>query len=643
MYRIGGETIWCGDFHGQWCEAPASLPLNLAALSICGHDFSLFNSGDTSPAGPFHTLVKQLGLRFLVLPYGRELMYPWAHVMVGGLQPDAQVPGLSNPDFIAVLKELRTMCDFISVAHPYRSFLQYLDDLLDEKIVDSVAFLEPDVPEYMNWYQSRIARGKKMPIVAELDFHVTKGRRNGLIQYQTAAEAEQDLPPVASKTTLVFAEELTTEAIYAAVRAGRSCVDLGNRLFGTPELIRLLEKNDYWEQKAAAQKKRESLRVELGNGVVPLEGEPFHLTVTAGERRWIREMTAPVNTSGAERFFLAVKAGNQCRSIQISSAQKARILPGFRADGTGCIAVEITNSSMVEPAGGELVLEVNRQMFRQSYSGLLPGGKRSFRFHVPEEWLKAEPPIPASLVFKPERLPERVVKRSVICVGIRYSGDLSEADWAEADPIRLNRRDQLETQWSDHWGGPEDSSADIRMLWNENALYLRAEITDSVLAPTHNPDFLFMGDALQIGINPFDNPAVNAFSFYHFLATRGGQPDHDEFCLVSNVPEGTERIHRTLPFRLPKECYRLILHEHNRSTLELAFPWDLLPLIVPRPGSRFQLHFILWDNDGSGLKASLHWPHPETAWYLPSDAAWGSAELLCRRTFAPAGELDHET
>lgn len=39
VYRISGETIWCGDFHGQWCEAPASLPLNLAALSICGHDF----------------------------------------------------------------------------------------------------------------------------------------------------------------------------------------------------------------------------------------------------------------------------------------------------------------------------------------------------------------------------------------------------------------------------------------------------------------------------------------------------------------------------------------------------------------------------------------------------------------------------
>lgn len=72
------------------------------------------------------------------------------------------------------------------------------------------------------------------------------------------------------------------------------------------------------------------------------------------------------------------------------------------------------------------------------------------------------------------------------------------------------------------------------------------------------------------------------------------------------------------------------------TQLKLSFP-------APRPGSRFQLHFILWDNDGSGLKASLHWPHPETAWYLPSDAARGSAKLLGRRTFAPAGELDHET
>ena len=626
MYRIGNENVWCGDFHGQWCESPANLPLNLAALTVCGHDFSLFNSGDTSPSGPFNTLVKNLGIPFLVLPWGRELPYDWAHLMVGGLHPGAETPGLSDPDFISVLKRLRGQCDFISLAHPYRFFVKNLDRLLDEGLIDSVAFLEPDMPELMAWYRKRLESGKVLPIVAELDFHVTKGVRRGLIQYTTEADANADLRPVAERTTLVFTEKLSTESLYAAVRAGRSCVDLGGRLFGPPELVEKLEKNGYFEKKAEGRRKRESLVFELEDGVTPLEGEAFRLNASDGTRKWTIQVPPQINPSSMDRFYFPVTDGIQCRTVQLSAAQEARIIPGFDGNGKECVSVRIVNNSLAERASGSFTLEVPGSCISREYSGILPAGGRSFQYPLPEGTFSAETPAVAKLTLFPEGLPARTVRRDLLCAGIPYSAFPEESDWNRSCPIRLDRREQLDPQWLDYWNGPEDSSAVIRMLWNEDALFLRAEIIDTVLSPSLKPRFLFMGDSLQIGINPFDNPNVNLFSFYHFLSTRGGQPGGDEFCRADNVPGTSDRFHRIPPYRLPGSCYRLEHHENHRSTLSLTFPWNLLPLIEPRRGTRFQLHFILWDNDGKGVKSSLNWPE-QGYWYLPTDWMWGSAEL----------------
>lgn len=621
MFQIGDEKVWCGDFHGQWCEPPENLPLYLAALTVCGHDFSLFNSGDTSPTGPFNALVEKLGIKFLVLPYGRELFYDWAHIMVGGLHPDAEVPGVSESDCRSVLKRLRTQCDFISVAHPRADFVPWLDALLDAGLIDSVAYIEPHIPELNGWYRNRLATGKHTPIVAELDFHVTKGRRQGLIHYQTASDAELDLPPVAQRTTLVFCEELTADAIYAAVRAGRSCVDLRGELYGPPKLVEKLEKAEYREQKAEALRKREMLMLKVENGITPIEGEPFRLDASCGERRWSISIPAPVNPAAQERFFVPVVDDDQVRAVEVMAAQEARILPGWEA-GKEVIAIKVANNSLLKPASGSFELEANGTLFRQEYRDILPGGFRNFIFPASEHSDGI-----ATLTLRPNGLPSHTVKRDLLWVKIPYSTELREEDWEKAFPIRLNSPEQLDPAWSDEWRGAEDSSADIRLLWNDDALYLRAKIIDSVLAPSAQPRFLFMGDSLQIGINPFDDPAVNLFSFYHFLSTRGGQPGGDEFCRADNVPSVGARFHRTPPYRLPEQCFRLEHHENHRSTLNLTFPWHLLPLIAPRRGTRIQLHFILWDNDGDGLKASLHWPRPGV-WYLPTDGTWSSAELF---------------
>lgn len=640
MVRIGNENVWCGDFHGQWLESPANLSLNLAALMICGNDFSLFNSGDTSPEGPFNTLVQKQELPFLVLPWGRELFYDWGHLMAGGLRVDAEIPPMDETDFIAVLKKLRSQCDFLSLAHPYPFFISNLDRIFDEGLLDAIACNTADFAEWNEWYGNRLKKNKLTPIVAELDFHVSKGSRPGLISYMSAEDAEKDLSPVGRRTTLVFCEHLTTKEIYAAVKAGKSCVDVDGRLVGPPVLVEKLETAGYYDLKRKAIAERESLRLSLEKGVTPIEGEPFTLHASYGtpegkeEEEWNIEIPAPVNEAAQERFYIPVSAKEQCRAVEVMAAQAVRLIPEVK-DGIPVIQVRIVNNSLSSPASGRFTLRLSDgTVFPSlSYAGIIPGGKRNFPVFPTWEQAFAQPPLEMTLLFEPEGLSPRTVVRDLIPLRIPYSKDRTSDDWNTAYPIRIDRRELLDPMWTVSWTGTEDSSALIRMLWNEDALYMRAEIEDTALAPSMKEWFIFMGDSLQIGIIPVDEPGTEIFSFYHFLSTRGGQPGGREFCEAQNVPGVSMRIHRSVPYRLPADCFSLedvggaIEKKGTHVVLSLKFPWNLLPLIPPQKGARFQIHFILWDNDGKGIKSALQWPRPG-CWYQPSDFEWASAELF---------------
>lgn len=54
------------------------------------------------------------------------------------------------------------------------------------------------------------------------------------------------------------------------------------------------------------------------------------------------------------------------------------------------------------------------------------------------------------------------------------------------------------------WNGNIESSADVYFLWDEDGLYIAAEITDptEAYAAEENPESVLSGDALQLGLNP---------------------------------------------------------------------------------------------------------------------------------------------
>lgn len=614
MYKIGNWNVFVGDFHGQWTEPDENLSLNLSALTVCGYDFSLYNSGDTSPSGPFATLVRKLDLPFTVLPYGKELFYDWAHLMLGGLKPGAEIPALNDPDFFSVLRRLRPQCDFLSIAHPWKPFYAHLDHILDENLVDAVAFNHADDEDLLCWYHNRLKSGKTAPIVTELDFHATLGRRSGSIHYQTLNEAFRDLAPVGKRYTLVFAEECTPECLYAAVRAGRSVVDLDGILTGPDPLVELLKNNDYFHLKQSAQEEREKLKLTLPAGSIPMEQEPLTVHINGKSVQLECLESSAVNQPC---FYYPVAASGQCRVIRGQNAVTGRLRP--RSDGS--LEVDLANHSLTRSYAGYFQVDAAAYSCKETFSALRPGERRSF----PLKDFSSPSGLPsvAKLTLFPDGLPPRHYQRDLFAVGIPYA--------SEPDPVSpgivLDRPEQLDPMWSSEWDGPEDSSMVCRTSWNEEGLHFRFDVTDSKLAPSSRPEQLYCGDCIQLALNPCDRPDMKPFSFYHFIATRGAQPEGDERCIAYDSPQSGLLGTSPTPYRLPSWCYRLEMTDPRHSILHLTLPWNLLPLFPAGKGTRFQMHLILWDNDGTGIKSALQWPRPGM-WYQPDDWTWSDAELL---------------
>jgi hypothetical protein len=149
-----------------------------------------------------------------------------------------------------------------------------------------------------------------------------------------------------------------------------------------------------------------------------------------------------------------------------------------------------------------------------------------------------------------------------------------------------------EARFADY-GGPEDVSADVRLAWDNQALYLAIEVRNDVLARVQSAAEIDRGDSIVLGIAGEDADLVNQFVIALLRATS----------LVWRAEPAEEAgevrtIGRALAARPEQEG-------GTRLIYELSIPWSELKQIRPLPGTRFTLTVSVCDDDGEGLEGCL--------------------------------------
>ncbi len=185
---------------------------------------------------------------------------------------------------------------------------------------------------------------------------------------------------------------------------------------------------------------------------------------------------------------------------------------------------------------------------------------------------------------------------------------------------------------------PNDLSADFRMMWDANNLYMLIYVTDDVLVNDTRPDQFvrlptgsivvpwFYDDCIEVYIDA-DNSKSDRYdnddAQYHF--------DWDR----TNPTMGTHKGHG----RMENVEFAMVTTESGYRT-EIKFPWATLGK-KPSAGSSIGLDVHVNDDDDGGERDS------KITWYVDYDTMWnypqdfGNAELVGPNTAADSSDGNH--
>lgn len=189
---------------------------------------------------------------------------------------------------------------------------------------------------------------------------------------------------------------------------------------------------------------------------------------------------------------------------------------------------------------------------------------------------------------------------------LSIDGKLDEAAWQQAPVRRVDKRDQVwifvhKDQHVNEWLGPDDLSADIRFLWDDDYLYVSLDVTDDIAGEILHADAeLWRQDGLQFLIDPMRTSKHKIGKYEYSLGegTKGLQA----WCTltaVGSAPTGN----------VPEIKIGLERAGDNTGNVvyEIAIPWHRLAPFKPEIGGNLGFTLIVNEDDGYGRDSYIMW------------------------------------
>ncbi|MEK6645164.1 MAG: CehA/McbA family metallohydrolase [Candidatus Firestonebacteria bacterium] len=182
---------------------------------------------------------------------------------------------------------------------------------------------------------------------------------------------------------------------------------------------------------------------------------------------------------------------------------------------------------------------------------------------------------------------------------------------------------RLETVKMDGWKGPKDLNAICYLMWDKKYFYVIVDVTDDIFYQPYTILFTtFMGDSIQIGIDPF---------FSEIMVYKGYDGVYE--VTLSSTSEG-HKIHK---IQVPKASGEVrgemgknakldVIKRNGGMLYQASMPFEYLKPLCPELGKTFGFSIIVNDNDGLGRKGFIEWAGGIGD--KKSPALWGTATFV---------------
>ncbi|WFB36172.1 cellulase family glycosylhydrolase [Kiritimatiellota bacterium B12222] len=241
-------------------------------------------------------------------------------------------------------------------------------------------------------------------------------------------------------------------------------------------------------------------------------------------------------------------------------------------------------------------------------SSVVPVGESVY---IPVEMTDVDPltiyRVKASLLDKEnkvitaERLVAGFVPAKKVKDGLSLDGKLTEAEWNKGPFAALNEERQYKwwPKYDQTWTGPEDLSAEMRFLWDEDYFYVGLKVTDDVRIAEGSDNKLWAMDGLQFLIDPARGGTIKSgkYDVAMGVGTKGPQAWYHLTADPTLAPSGlAEDI---------QIAYSL--GENGNITYEIAIPWNRVSPFKPGIGENLGLAMIINETDAGKRGAFIGW------------------------------------
>lgn len=185
-------------------------------------------------------------------------------------------------------------------------------------------------------------------------------------------------------------------------------------------------------------------------------------------------------------------------------------------------------------------------------------------------------------------------------------GVLDEPAWKNAPVRTLDKADQFFAfafpgKPVPDWKSPQNLSAEIRYLWDDNYLYVGVKVTDDIWSKTLQQDnALWMQDSLQFLIDPMRTSDRKIGKYEYSLAD--GKKGPQVWCTLTadaGAPVGDAKD--------IKFAVKHVTVGSGDMTYEVAIPWSRLAPFKPMTGADLGFTLIVNDDDGNGRDSFMTW------------------------------------
>ncbi|PTY01956.1 hypothetical protein DB346_10930 [Verrucomicrobia bacterium LW23] len=196
---------------------------------------------------------------------------------------------------------------------------------------------------------------------------------------------------------------------------------------------------------------------------------------------------------------------------------------------------------------------------------------------------------------------------------IALDAKLSEDAWQKAPVQTLTTADEffairVKPGESPRWTGPDDLSAKIRYIWDEQYLYVGVELKDDIFGKLLTGSKMWMQDGLQFLVDPARTSKHKPGKYDYCLGLGINGPE--TFCSLSadaGAPAGDSPDIRVTVKLSDKPDQAPVPGASGNVTYEVAIPWSRLAPFRPAPGRNLGFTLIVNEDDGNGRDSFMTW------------------------------------